>query len=339
MNILRYKILLALLLILIITTGTLLKLGYTVKFFKKEIKAGEIDDSYYTNHNKKPELKICTVNTDQMHIYGELKFIKEIFEEMGYFVRSGPNSKNCDVVIDSVFGSKKIVNDQAFKIYFTGEAEDPKLEGYDLSLGFNYLPEHKNYIRLPLYYLYFTNQVSDSYERGKCNPNKQHFACFLVSNGFPTARSEMFKKLSEYKKVASGGKHLNNIGYIVPSSSTNDFLSQCKFILAYENNTNHPGYITEKVFQAYYAGATPLYSSDPDAVKDTNKDAIIYRGDFKSDEDMINYIKEVDQDDEKYCKIWNNKIINDPKRNYQYMYDLIRKKIESKFKYRPISNN
>jgi hypothetical protein len=54
----------------------------------------------------------------------------------------------------------------------------------------------------------------------------------------------MFHALSEYKFVASGGKGFNNLGRKIPHEETNNFLSQCKFTIAYENTKNHPGYIT-----------------------------------------------------------------------------------------------
>ena len=85
------------------------------------------------------------------------------------------------------------------KIFFTGESVRPKLENYDISIGFDY-------IRIPLYYMYFTNEVSTEYKRSKCNPNKPYFTCFLVSNGIEDpendgciARNRFFHKLSLYK--------------------------------------------------------------------------------------------------------------------------------------------
>jgi hypothetical protein len=309
----------------------LAKQGYRVKFLKKEVQI--LDDSYYVNSGNKPELKICLVNQwEGSSLYKHFKFIKEIFEEKGYFVRAWSNTKDCDVAIDGVFGSKLIQNEKAFKIYFTGEAEDPKLEGYDLSLGFSYLETEPNYVRFPLYYLYFGDLVSNDTNRGDCNPNKEYFACFLVSNGTggdgALARSNMFRVLSSYKKVASGGRHLNNIGRVIPKEDTIEFLSQCKFIIAYENNSQYPGYMTEKLFQAYYAGAIPLYYSHQSVINDVNKKAFIYAADFDSEQSILEYVKLLDQDNSHYCRVWNNIIINDEARNYQSVLKKIKQNID-----------
>jgi hypothetical protein len=167
------------------------------------------------------------------------------------------------------------------------------------------------------------------YSRGKCYPHKKYFACFLVSNGSFKARNDIFHKISLYKEVKSGGPHLNNINTVIPRDQTNAFLSQCKFVIAYENTFGYPGYITEKVFQAYFAGSIPIYRAHPSASEDINHEAVIYNQDFQSDEEMIEYIKELDQDETKYCNKWHNKIITNPERNYEFMKSQIRQKLEN----------
>jgi hypothetical protein len=72
----------------------------------------------------------------------------------------------------------------------------------------------------------------------------------------------------------------------------------------------------------------PLYYTHPASIRDINKEAVILAQDFKSEEDMIRYIIEVDNDDEKYCKIWYNSIITDPSLNYQAIKQEIGKRIE-----------
>ena len=191
----------------------------------------------------------------------ELPMIKEIIEENEKTIVIDHN--NYDLMIDSVFGQRKISNKDSIKIFFTGESVRPKLENYDISIGFDYI-DHPNYIRIPLYYMYFTNEVSTEYKRSKCNPNKPYFACFLVSKGIDDpkndgciARNRCFHRLSLYKKVVSGGKYLNTKSTIIPKEKTREWLSKCKFVIAFENKTDK-GYVTEKPFQAYLAEAVPI---------------------------------------------------------------------------------
>jgi hypothetical protein len=234
---------------------------------------------------------------------------------------------NPDIIIDTVFDDKPLPSSRAIKIFFTGEAVKVRNpDNYDLAMGFDYI-DHPNYIRVPLYYmypLYDANNIRADYSRGTCNPHKPYFACFLYSNGGHSnpkrfdgaiARNELFDKISAYKRVESGGKYQNNIGYIVPREDTMEWMSQCKFVVSYENQT-YDGYMTEKPFLSYLAGSVPLYYGDRHAMEDINSKAVIFQGDFASQDDMIEYLKKVDNDDELYCQIWNQKIITDPAKNY-----------------------
>jgi hypothetical protein len=277
------------------------------------------------------ELNVCLVNFWRGANINQLEFLIDVFSIMGYSLKETQNNIECDIAIDSVFGKKEIVNKNAFKIFFTGEARTKQITDYDLALGFDY-SSNENYLRFPLYYLFFNNKIHHQYERGECNANKEYFACFLVSNGGFKPRNEVFHEISSYKEVKSGGKYLNNMGGPIPADQTSNFLSKCKFVIAYENNIKYPGYITEKPFQAYFAGSIPIYMSEPRAAEDINKEAVIYRGDFNSNAEMIDYIKELDQNDNKYCDKYNKKIILDPSRNYENMKNLLLQKIYKKVK-------
>ena len=307
--------------------------GFRISIYQKEDKF--FDGSYYENTSGKPELRICALSNDANHnIYLEFKVFKEIFEELGYFVQPAENDSKCDVAINAGFPKKKVANPSAFKIYLEMEPKEPIFEGYDLAIGYIYSDLGK-YFRLPLYYLYFTDKISDQFNRGQCNPHKKHFACFLVSNANPfSERAEFFKKLSAYKKVASAGLYLNNIGYSVPRSinETLLFMQDCKFVIAYENTPQMPGYITEKPFQAYIAGAIPIYNAHEKSMQDINANAVIYSPDFSSDQEVIEYIKKLDNDDDLYCQKWREPIIQNHHRSYQEVKEQLKQKIKSLFK-------
>lgn len=247
----------------------------------------------------KRELKVKLLNQWQEASLSKFKIITDILEERYQVIET--KSDDYDLVIDGVFGEEKIKNKNAFKIFFTGEAIPAKID--------------------------------TSYKREKCITNHENFACFLVSNGRDKsyydgvdARDHLFFKLSLYKPVLSGGNHLNNIGKIVPVKETNDWLSKCKFTIAYENKT-YPGYITEKLFQAHFAGSIPIYYSDVEAQKDININAIISAQKFSTEEELIDYIISVDKDDQKYCQIWNEKLIIDSDKNYKNIQNKIREKL------------
>ena len=276
--------------------------------------------------NYKPVLRYKFINCWAKIDLLQLRPLKEVLEKRVtlHHVRKG-----YDIIISSVFGNKEIDDSSSIKIFYAGEAQKPQIDGYDLSIGFDYI-ETPNYLRMPYYFMQdFASNISLDYKRGQCNPQeKQIFACFLVSNRKSKPRNDIFHKLSLYKYVASGGKYLTTTGKPIEYKKTEEWLSQCKFVIAYEN-TEYEGYITEKPFQAYFAGAIPIYSipSRPEGVlEDFNHKAVINAKDFATDEEFIEYIKKVDNDDKLYCDIWNQKIIT----HYEQSYEAIKEKLATK---------
>ena len=85
--------------------------------------------------------------------------------------------------------------------------------------------------------------------------------------------------------------------------------------------------MTEKLFQAYFAGSIPIYWGDKTAISDINKNAVIYADDFDSEKNLVEYVKTVDNDDELYCKIWHHNLITNPEMNYGVMQDKLRNKL------------
>ena len=114
-------------------------------------------------------------------------------------------------------------------------------------------------------------------------------------------------------------------------------MKDCKFVIAYENTPQMEGYITEKPFQAYTAGAVPIYNGHAKSIEDINKEALVYSGDFKSNQEMIEYIKFLDSNDEEYCKVWNRPLLIDEQRSYDVVKSHLKKKIMDKFT--PLSEN
>ena len=63
---------------------------------------------------------------------------------------------------------------------------------------------------------------------------KNKFCCMVVSNSGGEERNDFFRRLSTYKKIDSGGKFLNNIGYVVENKMR--FINEYKFVISFENN-------------------------------------------------------------------------------------------------------
>ncbi|ELP9120247.1 alpha-1,3-fucosyltransferase [Campylobacter lari] len=231
-------------------------------------------------------------------------------------------SDNPDYILFSVFGKEHLKYNNCIKIFYTGENISADYNLADYSIGFDNLSFLDRHLKLPLFIIYsYINTMkyhkSIDFER-KNSKFRKKFCSFLVSNGNCnqySPRDEIFEKLCLYKKVDSGGKFKNNINYQVLDK--HQWLLDYKFNLCCENSS-YPGYLTEKLFDAFFAGCIPIYWGDPSLNSNINQDftlnpkAYINAHDFNSIEDMINEIKKIDNDNIIYKKILKEPIfLND----------------------------
>ena len=206
-----------------------------------------------------------------------------------------------DYLFFSVFGN----NHQKYsckKIFYTGENIAPPLGYSDYSFSFDYINDPRNY-RLPHYLLYdgYYDLVN---KKVSTDMASRKFCSFVVSNPACEPRNKFFEKLSKYKKVDSGGSHLNNTGSKV--SDKRKFQSEYKFAITFENNAYRPqhiGYTTEKIMEAMTSNTVPIYWGNPDIHEEFNYKSFVNFYDFKNEDDMIDYIIELDKDDDKYMKV------------------------------------
>lgn len=146
--------------------------------------------------------------------------------------------------------------------------------------------------------------------------NKQYFANFIASHESENnIWGDFFKKLCEYKRVESPGSYLNNMpgGYTVDwkDNSKTEFQRKCKFTLCFES-TKHAGFVTEKIMDAFYSDTIPVYYGSDTVTEIFNRDAFINCSDYDSFDAVIEKIKELDQDDEKYLEMLRQPILVDP---------------------------
>ena len=100
---------------------------------------------------------------------------------------------------------------------------------------------------------------------------------------------------------------MNNIGYVVDNKRK--FQSEYKFSISFENNAyrpQYPGYTTEKIMEPMTVNSIPIYWGNPKIELEFNTKSFINFYDFKSDDDMIEYIIELDKNDKKYIEVLNN---------------------------------
>lgn len=205
-----------------------------------------------------------------------------------------------DYAIFSVFGYRHLdIPSTCISIFYTGENFTPDFNLCDYAIGFDWMEYGDRYLRYPNYY--FESDLASVEKRTNSirEINAKQFCSFVVSNG-QTAhplRTRMFEQLSLYKRVNSGGKYMNNIGG--PIDDKRAFERQHKFCLTFENS-EHSGYTTEKLIDAFAAGCIPIYWGDPDITKVFNPKAFIWVRNETNVNEAIERVKQLDNDDTAY---------------------------------------
>ncbi|NEO99689.1 MAG: glycosyltransferase [Symploca sp. SIO2E9] len=198
------------------------------------------------------------------------------------------------------------------RIFYTLENVRPNFKECDYAFTFDY-NAHVNQYRLPSYGIYDPNcklpfvKVNDvhplvkneDFDPEKIKKEKTKFCNFVYSNMHGRKRNRFFKKLSKYKRVDSGGKWLNNLGYRVKDKL--EFLKQYKLTIAFENFA-YPGYTTEKLIQPMLANSIPIYWGNPLVNRDFNTKSFLNYSEFKNEDELIEKIIEIDQNDDLYLE-------------------------------------
>ncbi|WQT55967.1 fucosyltransferase [Helicobacter pylori] len=237
-------------------------------------------------------------------------------------LHSNPNEPS-DLVFGNPLGqARKILSYQNTKrVFYTGENEAPNFNLFDYAIGFDELDFNDRYLRMPLYYAYLhykaeiVNDTTAPYKlkdnslytlkkpshhfkenhpnlcaliNNEIDPLKRGFASFVASNPNAPIRNAFYEALNSIELVAGGGSVKNTLGYNVKNK--NEFLSQYKFNLCFENSQGY-GYVTEKILDAYFSHTIPIYWGSPSVAKDFNPKSFVNVHDFKNFDEAIDYIK------------------------------------------------
>ncbi len=80
--------------------------------------------------------------------------------------------------------------------------------------------------------------------------------------------------------------------------SKREVLQKYKFAICYENARDIPGYITEKIFDCFFAGCVPVYWGAPNVTEHIPEDTFIDKRNFNTYEKLYKYLKNMP--DEEY---------------------------------------
>ena len=262
----------------------------------------------------KPKIKINFCDNDDTFVKGQKNLFLEILQK-NYDVEI---SDKPDFLFYSCFGTKHWEYTDCVKIYYSNENVVPDFNECDYGIGFHNIDFDDRYLRFTEYNMNLQPQIQNRRDlpddlagRKFCN-----FVYTNSKNGEGAAlRMEFCKELSRYKHIDCPGKVLNNMQDAISPRNGDwqqgklDFLSNYKFTIAFENRMTN-GYTTEKLFHPMTANSIPIYWGNPLVVKDFNPKAFINCNDYKNFDEVIERVKELDNDDEKYMAMLREPVMN-----------------------------
>ncbi len=217
----------------------------------------------------------------------------------------------------------------AHHIWYTGENLRPP-DDWDVTLSFDldsfsgsnwYLPHWA--IRLgdiaghdPSDPLSVRNQ--DLITGREATERRPRFAVVLAGNPHPI-RSLLSASLAQIEKVDTFGA-----AYGRPVASKMDLFKQYRFAIVPENDL-YPGYVTEKVVEAWLAGCIPIWWGT-DAAGYLNQDAHLNLA-TTSLEQLIETVWELDSDDEKQHRMTSQPILMKPY-DFDACVDFMRERLQ-----------
>jgi hypothetical protein len=251
-------------------------------------------------------------------------FFPYVYEKYDLVVSSSP-----EIVFHSVFVPRwrpygdpsdhnnvpRIRPGNYLRVFLSGENMEPLMDQCEYALSFSALVDHPNHLRLPLWV--YENRASGyppnrlvkdpGTDWEKVASEKDRFCNFVYFHPVKF-RDAIFSAVAAYKHVDAGGICLNNMnGWTVPRSPSRlrgkiDFFLHYKFTLAIENSI-WPGYETEKLVDPVYAGSIPIYVGNPMARVNFDPASYIDLTSFGSLSEMLQFIREVDNDRDLYLKM------------------------------------
>lgn len=202
-----------------------------------------------------------------------------------------------DVLLINCYGPHRIPETNAIKVGYYTESIDPELSCCDYFFGC----EYREVINHPKYCRAVYGQLNSRLHEACNDPDrvlatKKNFAAYVYTHRIKF-REKFCLKLARYRNVACPGLSLKNCNDLDQFSRWHpdwhpkkiEYLSTFKFTIAFENS-RRPGYVTEKLFDAYEANSIPIYWGDPMLDKIINLDSVVLVKP-KSDRDLISTLK------------------------------------------------
>ena len=272
-----------------------------------------LNEKYKINHEEskseisKKEIKINTIGL--LNIPNDMNWLKNKLDDE-FIIKY--DEDNPDYLLYNVFTKEDIDHKfkNAIKIAMYTENVMPDLNLADYIIGHYHIIYLDRYFKYNIFFWQNYKEINEKRKDILNYPIRKKFCAAVITNCASSSnfRLNFIDKLNEYKRVDMGGGCKNNINGKVVNKI--EFLSDYKFSIAMENSDGD-GYLTEKIVDSYLSGTIPIYYGDYVLEEFINpKSYILIKGE-KDIEKKIAYIKKIDNDDNLYKAIINEKPIID----------------------------
>lgn len=283
--------------------------------------------NYWTKIIERRKMAATATKGHQVHMYNWCNFWSQDMWYIDFIEKRGllkgkPNLKlglysifapmwlrifdNSDI---RIFQARENLHKKGMEKWLHQFVDDPKI---DLSIGFDYI-DHPQYLRIPFWLTWNVFSPTDTFDDiknkiARMNSAENHsfinrkFSAFLSSHD-DIGRSLIFNQMSKIDRVDCDGKlfHNNDELKCLYGDNKLEYLKHYRFNITPEN-TNYKGYVTEKLFEAIYAGCVPIYNGgdnypEPDVL---NQEAIIFVEMGRENIDAVKLVSELNSDEKKY---------------------------------------
>lgn len=262
-----------------------------------------------TDTNNKDKLRLGFTDTFE----GTKEYFTTLLAQR-YEVIRDDNRPDYLIFGDRNFGDNNLRYENCVRIFYTGENQRPSDYRCNFAITYDH-PTSNQMFRLPLYLIYeFDHHILRNREARHVDDfDRKEFCSFVVKNPGCKYRNDYFSVLSQFSRVASAGPLFNNMpngwrpGNVVEKVK---FMCDYKFNLCFENGS-HPGYCTEKLFEALCAKTVPIYWGSSTAALDFNPKAFLSRHDYPSDQAFIDEIVRLSNNKDAYNQIYMQPMFRD----------------------------
>lgn len=212
------------------------------------------------------------------------------------------------------------------RINIMTENFSPDFTIFDYTIGFDDLKFGDRYFRLPLAMQFndgipWKPDILSIEQANSIMHSKEFFCNFIYRHASAHGiREALFEKLSKYKHVVSPGNFKNNIiinkkeneetidypskggRYYCSIETKKEFLKKSKFTIACDS-VSYPGFVTEKIVDAFRCHSIPIYFGSPSIINDFNKEAFIWCKSMSEIDETVEKIIYLDKHDDAYMSM------------------------------------